>query len=805
MFHDSLITVSREDLEQIVMEASAEASERVIAVLGPRLDLISRLDVTLHQGPNIRGDRHVGSRLAATRSLEDEVAAAQPNMGVHDDINLDLAVIRGQLHSAEAARAAAEHSAMKESFKHENTMVFLKQARADPRRRSSVCGSWRLTTSRRWRAFVEPSIQLTREQTEFKAAVASSTAQSKRLHDLLSEERSAKATNTTPGTRAADVEADRVSRAAQSVKIRFAFGATEAFSLVVKPSQSFRQSSGQETSAPAEVPASATRGSRSFSSRRGGSRESSMAAPGDVRISAQDGEHLEAEVDVVESSGSAPAAAGPPAKSTVPASSASGASSSKGKLKQKPKRRWARPQPSAGPPARAVFSVSAAKSSSDSSPVIPSRKSSRVVESSDEDVISSSTLSPPSEQVHVDSGASLEWFPDTGSEAENLVVGSFIVLSAVVPESSSRLELPGSESSGAVQGVDAESKEAPPAPPKTQASHRRRSSVPRQPASSGRTRVVATLSSIPRSDPSSLRPHTVPPPVRGQKPLVRYTKLVVKWALPYIEPPFTLPGALKCWTQMLNPRLPAPLHRDLRILSSPEGIAAFADYKNPDHPWQKLRRRLPSRSCLFDTSEFYPDSKLSQRASPMTRAVETTFSAVVADLEMMDWTTPTKTRTRKGLDTLKAAWTKYVVERNKRSDRLRAKVAPYIWRWGSSKDPGFSEVKSEFMFESNMPGYSREYLPWEPKTVDWLSEVAAMDAAEPWRNGWIDVPEQHPYNTTFVPCNTSAPLFVQMVPYAPTLVVESFQVQQTSGAAGGSEDSGLVGVLARSAVASDPK
>ncbi|KAG6610544.1 uncharacterized protein IUM83_06553 [Phytophthora cinnamomi] len=96
---DSLITVSREALEQIVMEASAEASERGIAVLGPRLDLIGRLNVTLHQGPNIRGDRRVGSRLAAARSLEDVVAAAQPNMGVHDDINLDLAVMRGQLHS----------------------------------------------------------------------------------------------------------------------------------------------------------------------------------------------------------------------------------------------------------------------------------------------------------------------------------------------------------------------------------------------------------------------------------------------------------------------------------------------------------------------------------------------------------------------------------------------------------------------------------------------------------------------------------------------------------------------------------
>ncbi|KAJ8558584.1 hypothetical protein ON010_g8864 [Phytophthora cinnamomi] len=595
--------------------------------------------------------------------------------------------------------------------------------------------------------------------------------------ELSSEERSAEANKTTSGTRAADVEADRASRAAQVGCSRKRPSQEEAGSRHVRGrsssvsrsasqkrvrSSSLRRSPsasrpGKRPRRPAEDPAFATRGSRSSSSRRGGSRESSVAAPGDSRTSSQDGEHLEMEVEVVESSRSVPAPAESPPALAVQAPSASGASSSKGKSRQKPKGRWARSQPSTGPPARAGFSGAAAKSSSDSSLVVPSRKSSRVVESSDEDAVSSSTLSPPSEQVHVDSGASLEWFPDTGSEAENLVVGSVIELPEVVPTSSSLVGLPDSESSGAAQGVDAEPKETPPAPPKTQTSHRqqrRRPFVPRQPVSQ--------------------RPLAVPSPVRGQQPLVRFSKQVAKWDVPYIEPPFTRPGALKCWTQMLNARLPAPLPRDLRILSSPEGIAAFADYKNPDHPWQKLRRRLPSRACLFDTSEFDPDSKVSQRASPMTRvmgywsnfrgsgdsenvdlgfslwerdhwilpkAVETTFSAIAADLDMMDWTAARKTRTRKDLDALKAAWSRYVVERNKRSDRLRAKVVPYIWKWGSSQDPGFSEVKPEFMLEPTMPGYSLEYLPWEPKTVEWLSEIAALDAAEPWRNGWIDVPE----------------------------------------------------------------
>ncbi|KAG6623123.1 Gag Polyprotein [Phytophthora cinnamomi] len=117
----------------------------------------------------------------------------------------------------------------------------------------------------------------------------------------------------------------------------------------------------------------------------------------------------------------------------------------------------------------------------------------------------------------------------------------------------------------------------------------------------------------------------------------------------------------------------------------------------------------------------------------LPKAVETTFSAIAADLDMMDLDCRAEDSDEEGLGYFEGC----LVE-----------------------DPGFSEVTPEFMLEPTMPGYSLEYLPWEPKTVDWLSEVAALDAAEPWRNGWINVPEQHPYNTTFCPCNPSAPLFV---------------------------------------------
>ncbi|OWY91111.1 hypothetical protein PHMEG_00040449, partial [Phytophthora megakarya] len=38
--------------------------------------------------------------------------------------------------------------------------------------------------------------------------------------------------------------------------------------------------------------------------------------------------------------------------------------------------------------------------------------------------------------------------------------------------------------------------------------------------------------------------------------------------------------------------------------------------------------------------------------------------------------------------------------------------------------------------------------------------LAVLDAEQPWRNCWIDAPGEHPYNTTYAPCNPEAPVFV---------------------------------------------
>ncbi|KAE8953073.1 hypothetical protein PF011_g32517, partial [Phytophthora fragariae] len=240
--------------------------------------------------------------------------------------------------------------------------------------------------------------------------------------------------------------------------------------------------------------------------------------------------------------------------------------------------------------------------------------------------------------------------------------------------------------------------------------------------------------------------------VHGDQPLVRYSKQVVKWARPYLSPCFHRPGALKCWIQILNSRLPTPQPNKIRTIAPAEVIRALGDYLNPEHPWQQYRRRLPSTACLFDTEGFDPDRKVSQRAPPFLRlqgywsnsrgdgnsedvdlgfslwkrdhwiprrVVEAFFKLAYRILEENDtWSAEQKAVIKRDLDAAKAAWLEYAVDRTRRSDRLRAKIVHQVWEWAVSKSPKFAKVDPEVLFEPSMPGYSYEYLTWIPKTMN---------------------------------------------------------------------------------------
>ncbi|GMF31073.1 unnamed protein product [Phytophthora lilii] len=212
--------------------------------------------------------------------------------------------------------------------------------------------------------------------------------------------------------------------------------------------------------------------------------------------------------------------------------------------------------------------------------------------------------------------------------------------------------------------------------------------------------------------------------------------------------------------------------------------------------WQVVRRQLPSHACLFSTVDFDVNVKVSQRASfdqrlctywrsfrgfgdeedadlgyalwerdhwIPARAVELFFShafAVLANIDSARFGPEDQARICRELEAARAKWVVYLADRTKRCDRLRVKLVYKVWRWAVDEDPALADIPPEFLFKSSIPGYSFEYLTWVPKSSAWLSEVAALDELQPWRTGWVGAPAQHPYNTTFVPCNPSAPMFV---------------------------------------------
>ncbi|OWY96699.1 hypothetical protein PHMEG_00032969, partial [Phytophthora megakarya] len=225
----------------------------------------------------------------------------------------------------------------------------------------------------------------------------------------------------------------------------------------------------------------------------------------------------------------------------------------------------------------------------------------------------------------------------------------------------------------------------------------------------------------------------------------------------YISPFFALRGSDKCWMRILNSRVPIPIPTKLQIQCLASEIARFAEYTNPQYPWQKTRRQFPPQACLFDTTDFDQEGSLSQRAPPDLRYrgywrnfrgaghkedPEFGFSQWKRD----HWTPPRAVdlfitmafRTLRfnmpNLDRLKVleikamldavddAWRDYNLDRVKRNDRLCTKY-PYIcWKLSLESPPPVDGMIPEFLFEPSIPLYGMIYRTWIPKTPVWLKE-----------------------------------------------------------------------------------
>ncbi|GMF55563.1 unnamed protein product [Phytophthora fragariaefolia] len=107
----------------------------------------------------------------------------------------------------------------------------------------------------------------------------------------------------------------------------------------------------------------------------------------------------------------------------------------------------------------------------------------------------------------------------------------------------------------------------------------------------------------------------------------------------------------------------------------------------------------------------------------------------------------------------------YLLGRKQRSDLLRLTVkvlGDAVVGAANHKFDGLPAplVDTEVCFDSAIPFYPPAYLPWFPRTADWIAEAVRIDNHEPWRLCWLTTPGRHPYNTIFRLYYPEFPLFV---------------------------------------------
>ncbi|EGZ07149.1 hypothetical protein PHYSODRAFT_341321 [Phytophthora sojae] len=303
-------------------------------------------------------------------------------------------------------------------------------------------------------------------------------------------------------------------------------------------------------------------------------------------------------------------------------------------------------------------------------------------------------------------------------------------------------------------------------------------SEPSAPASPPHSRSQAEMSSFARAS-------TPPAPVHGEQPLVRVSRKLPDTATPFIDPPFQAYGAMPCWCIIQNVRMPRPIAGDVMVECSVKGTEEWSGWTNPNRPFHRVLASMPDEPCLFEVAAFMPDVPISIRAEVRALLVKLWrqfTSRSVGRTEKNDlgfslferghWisTTAVERFLQVMAETfgeespeycaILAAWVKYNHERNNCADRLRLQIPKRWWQWCFPSFAGHISCETETMLEPSVLQYSFENLTWAPRSDDWVSECLELDGHQPWRNCWVDVPSEHPYNTTFAPCNPMVPLFV---------------------------------------------
>ncbi|OWY97743.1 hypothetical protein PHMEG_00031653 [Phytophthora megakarya] len=287
------------------------------------------------------------------------------------------------------------------------------------------------------------------------------------------------------------------------------------------------------------------------------------------------------------------------------------------------------------------------------------------------------------------------------------------------------------------------------------------------------------------TDESSLD-STLPTWISTYPELVKLDQRASDLLTPYVAPELATVSAQKYWVKLEQAYLPSPVPSDAEIKCTTVGIQKFCKFMDPDHPWRNAMDLRPEHACLFDTTDFQLNSHISQRADyperrcgvwRQLRGNGTEKQAVMsfAIYERKHWVSPEavkrflsrlaarlstikdadeRRKFKVALERLKKVWFTYNKERADRGDNLRTFL---MWPWCVGPD---TTLPIETLLDPTLPFYTIENLMWVPGSEDWCAEAALVDKSEPRRVDWLTRPEQHPYNTVYVPCNAHVPLFL---------------------------------------------
>ncbi|KAG3010097.1 hypothetical protein PC120_g15253 [Phytophthora cactorum] len=130
--------------------------------------------------------------------------------------------------------------------------------------------------------------------------------------------------------------------------------------------------------------------------------------------------------------------------------------------------------------------------------------------------------------------------------------------------------------------------------------------------------VVIVSTFAPGFDPRSTIPSSdIPVPVHGVQPIVRSSAKLPSSTNTIVDLRFHKKTTQRCWFAIICARVPTPIGGQAVAPCSIEGIIAFANFADANHPFQAYLRSLPDRSSIFDSSVLDIDMVISRRA-PLT-------------------------------------------------------------------------------------------------------------------------------------------------------------------------------------------